>query len=288
MKKWYYLTTMNRTKYLFSLILILGLLVGEVGEVFAASPSVDINSISGVVQSILLETDPTTGVTTVVVSVMDNDQLLQEVRISQETAITLGLVVLNEDGKPLINNLVLGGPIEIDVTVIIPQKETLQHPVGSALATYFSNVPGLDYETVMKAHRDGTGFGVIAHALWLTDKLEGNSEVFKEILAARQTGDYSVFIRDDGTSPKNWGELRNAILEEKDGLGVVISDKENNGNGNGNGNGNNPGDDGNGNGNGNGNNNGGGNGNGNNNGGGNGNGNGNNGDGNGNGNGNKK
>lgn len=265
---------MDRTRFFLSLVLALNLLIGSVGEAFAASPSVDTSFISGVIQSVLLETNPTTGVTTVVVSIMDNDQILQEVQISQETALTLGLIVLDEDGKPLINNLILGGSIEIDPAVIISGKVS-QHPVGSALATYFSNVPGLDYETIMKAHKAGTGFGVIAHALWLTDKLEGNSEIFKMILEARRTGDYSAFILDDGTSPKNWGDLRKAILEEKNGLGIVMSDKENNGNGNSNenGNGNNAGGNGNNNGGGNGNNNGGGNGNGNNNGGGNGNGN---------------
>ncbi len=257
-------------RFLFSLFLTLGILIVQTGVVFAASPLQETFPTSGVIQSIVLETDPTTGITTVVVALMDNEQVVEMARISQETAMALGLVVLDEDGNPVINNRVLGGPIEIDPAEIIPDQEQPQHPIASALATFFSNVPGLDDKIIIKAHEDGAGFGIIAQALWLTNKLEGNAEIFKAILDAKRTGDYSAFILENGTTPRNWGQLKKAILEEKSGLGIVMSDKEHNGNNaGGNGNGNN-------NGGGNGINNGGGNGNRNNNGDGNGNGNGNN------------
>lgn len=210
--------------------------MGQVGGVFAAPSLQGATPFIGVVQSITLETDAATGVATAIVDVIDDNLALQRVRISQETATALGLVVLDEDGKPVINELALGGPVEIDPATVIPDQEKTQHPVGSALATFFSDIAGLDYEAVMTAQKAGIGFGVIAQALWLTKRLAGNSEIFKVILDANQTGDYSAFILDDGTTPLNWGQLRKAIADENTGLGIVISDKDNNGNGNGNGN----------------------------------------------------
>lgn len=215
---------MDRIRYFLGVILICGLLIGRGEKVLAASASEDIPSISGVIESLLLETDPTTGVATVVISIMDQDQFVQEVRISQETALTLGLLVLNEDGKPLLNSRVVGEPIEIDPAIIIPEEEAPQHPVASAIATFFSNIPGVSYETVIKARQAGNGYAAIAQALWLTARMGGNSDVFQKMMEARQTGDYSAFLRQDGTSPKNWGELRNAIVKEKNGLHIVPSD----------------------------------------------------------------
>lgn len=117
------------------------------------------------------------------------------------------------------------------------------HPVGDALAAFFSDIT--DYETIMAAHKEGFGFGTIAQALWLTQKYVGDSEeldgadIFYEILLARETGDYSFFTLEDGTAIKNWGQFKKAILDgdKKGNLGVVISsqnkdkDKSNNGNG---------------------------------------------------------
>jgi hypothetical protein len=198
---------------------------------------------SGVVQSITLEADTITGVTIVSVDIIDSDQAVQNVRVSLESAIALGLVVLNGDGKPGINSLALGTAVEIDSASVIPSESETQHPVGSALATFFSDIDGIDYETIMTAHEQGVGFGVIAQMLWLTTKLEGTSEIFEELVQAKQTGDFSAFILEDGSTPENWGQLRKAILEKgkKNSVGVVISNPQNNGNGNGtnNGNGNN-------------------------------------------------
>jgi hypothetical protein len=212
----------------------------------------------------MLEANTVTGVTLVSVDLIDDNQVVQSVRVSLETAIAQGLVVLNGDGKPNINNVALGKLVEIDPSSIIPTRQENQHPVGSALATFFSDIPGMDYETIMSAHEQGVGFGVIAQALWLTTKLEGNAEIFETLIEAKQTGDFSAFILEDGSTPENWGQLKKAILakDKKNGLGIVISNSNNHGNGNNENNGNNG--NGNGGGNGNGNGNGGGNGNGNN------------------------
>jgi hypothetical protein len=183
-----------------------------------------------------LESDPTTGVVTVVVNVTDSDQVVQTVRVDQETAIALGLVVLDADGNAVINNVALGETVEIDPTTVLPDQQEPEHPVGSALATFFSDVEGIDYDTIMAAHENGVGFGVIAQALWLTSELGGDSQLFQDLLDAKQTNNYSAFddFTEDGTSPKNWGQLRKALLSKKS-LGVVMSNHDNNQNpGNGN------------------------------------------------------
>ena len=261
-------------KFSVSLLLALSLFAIQVGGAFAGSTRENHTSVSGVIQGITLETDTVTGVTIVSVDLIDDNQVMQSVRVNLEAAIAQGLVVLNGDGKPNINNAALGKPVEIDSSAVIPTQGENQHPIGSALATFFSDIDGVDYETIMAAHEKGVGFGVIAQTLWLTSRLEGNAEVFETLIHAKQTGDFSAFILEDGSSPENWGQLKKAILAKgkHNSLGVVISNSHNHGNGTGNesgGNGN-----GNSNGNGNGNGNGGENGNGNGNGTGGGNGNG--------------
>lgn len=239
----------HKTRFFLSLVFALTLVVVQVGGAFAAPFEQNPTPVSGIVQSITLEADTVTGVTIVSVDVMGDDDLLQSVRLSLETAIAQGLVVLNGDGKPGINDSALGKSVEIDPSSMIPAQGQNEHPIANALATFFSDVDGIDYETIMAAHEQGTGFGVIAQSLWLTTKLEGNAEIFEQLIHAKQTGDFSSFILEDGSTPENWGQLKKAILEKdkKNGLGVVISNSNNPGNGNGNtpgnnGNGNNGGD----------------------------------------------
>ena len=223
-----------------SFFFALRILLIQPGGVLAAPVWQNSSPVSGVIQSITLEANTVTGVTLVSVDVLDGDQALQSVRVSLETAIAHGLVILNGDGKPVINEAVLGKPIEIDPSNIIPTRQEDQHPIGSALATFFSDIPGIDYEIIMSAHEQGVGFGVIAQTLWLTTKLEGDAQIFETLIKAKQTGDFSAFILEDGTTPENWGQLRKAVLakDKKNGLGIVISDSNNPGNGGGNGNGN--------------------------------------------------
>ena len=224
---------MNKTNFFISLLLAVSLLLVQVGEVFAAPATQAANPVDGTVQRITLESDPTTGVTTVIINLLDENQVSQNLRVSLETAVTLGLVALDGDGNPMINDLALGQPLEVESATIIPDVEEDQHPVGSALATFFSDIEGLDYEAIMRAHEEGLGFGVIAQALWLTTKLDGNADIFESILQAKQTGDYSAFILEDGTTPSNWGQFKKAILnkDKKNSVGVVMSNANNNGNG---------------------------------------------------------
>lgn len=277
-----------------SLFLVLTLLATTAGTVFAQ----DTTPITGTVESVVIETDVTTGEKTVVVSVLDETTgTSQTVRLSLADAESLGLIITDTvTGESTVVVGVEGTPIEIDPTLVIPAEEETpeeaQHPVGSSLSDFFSELLGVDYETIMTFHDDGVGFGVIAQALWLTNNLEGDTETFKALLEAKQSGDYSAITLADGSTPDNWGDVVKS-LKKGDNLGSVMSGKGqtseettsstttetatngrgngnsgNNGNGNGNGGNNGNGNGNNGNGNGNGGGNGGGNGNGNGNGGG--------------------
>jgi hypothetical protein len=253
---------MSKKKLIISLMLTFALLSVQVGTVLAAPPQQDPTPITGTVQSITLETDAA-GVTTVLVTLDDGMGGTQTVRLSVDTAISLNLVTLDEAGSPVVNDTAIGTSVTIDPITVIADEETAQHPVGSALADFFSSVLGVDYDTIMAAHDQGVGFGVIAQALWLTDSLGGDSAFFTTIVDAKQSGDYSAIILPDGTSPANWGQFRKALLDHKQNLGQIISGHADNGsetptttestspaNGNGNGNVNGNGNNGNGNGNG--------------------------------------
>lgn len=263
-----------------SILLVLTLLAMTAGTAFAQ----DATSITGKVQTVVIETDATTGGSVVVVTLLDETaDTTQTVKISLESAVTLGLVMT--DATTGENIVVVGQTVEIDPTIVILEEvttdttEEAQHPVGSALSNFFSDLLGVDYETIMTYHDEGFGFGVITQALWLSNSLDGGTDTFEALLEAKQSGDYSAITLPDGSTPDNWGDV---VRSHKKGenLGSIMSDKtksnadtsevsteattKTRGNGNGNGNNGNSNGNNNGNGNGNGgNNNGNGNGNGN-------------------------
>src|SRR5689334_7184940 len=96
----------KKIRFCFCLILILGILSVPCGNAFAAPALQGSTFISGFVQSITLETDTVTGVTIVSIDLLDAEDVIHTVRVGQETAIALGFVVLNSDGKPIINQMV--------------------------------------------------------------------------------------------------------------------------------------------------------------------------------------
>jgi hypothetical protein len=101
------------------------------------------------------------------------------------------------------------------------------HPVGFSLADFFSDLLGVDYETIMEYHDDGAGFGTIAQALWMTHALEGDTTTFAAIVEAKMTNDFSAIVLPDGTTPKNWGQFRKAVMADreksKENLGAIMS-----------------------------------------------------------------
>ncbi|HET9908954.1 MAG TPA: hypothetical protein VFQ23_20055 [Anaerolineales bacterium] len=220
---------MKKIKILICLIFVIAALGTRVKGVYAAP-----EALTGTVQSVTLETDTNTATTTVLIELLHNENK-QTVRVNLDTAISLGLLTLGGDGNPVINEAILGQLIEIDGATIITDEQENQHPVADALATFFSDIAGLDDETIMSVHDEGTGFGVIAQALWLTRKLDGNAEIFLAIIDAKETRDFSSFVLEDGTTPENWGQFKQAVLNGKRGKPSVTL-VNNNGNGGGNGN----------------------------------------------------
>ncbi|HSM71012.1 MAG TPA: hypothetical protein VK851_05675 [Anaerolineales bacterium] len=211
------------------LFIVLTVLVAQAGAVFAA-PTLQEGPITGTVTA--LECGPDSENPTVLVT-LDVEGESQTVEIDLATAVALGLIAPDTDCSPEALADAVGNEISIDPTTVIQDEEEDQHPVGSALSEYFSNIT--DYETIMAAHEDGTGFGVLAQALWLTTKMEGDADTFLAIVEAKKTKDFSAFILEDGSTPTNWGQFKKAVMngDKKGNLGVIMSGKEKTNNGKG-------------------------------------------------------
>lgn len=225
---------MSRTKLFISLIVAISVLAVQIGTVSAA-PALQSAPVGGTVQRITLETDPSTGITTVIVDVLKTSEEIQTIRISEKSAVDLGLVLLNGDGKAIINKKILGKYVEIAQEAVIPADEENKHPVADALATFFKDIPGMDYSTIMTAHEKGVGFGVLAQILWMTQNLEGgDSGDFLWLVRAKQTGEFEGATFEDGTTVKNWAQLQKALMDGKKigNLGSVMSNKDTNVNAN--------------------------------------------------------
>ena len=224
---------MTRTKTIYSILLAAVLLATQIIAVSAAPAKQDTTPITGTVESVTVETDATSGVTTVVVTLTDETGATQTVRLSLEDATNLGLVTTEGTANPD----AIGTSTTIDPAMVIPDETTgdAQHPVGSALSNFFSDLLGVDYQTIMEYHDNGAGFGVIAQALWMTNALGGDSETFAAILEAKQTKDYSAITLPDGSTPQNWGQFRKAVMSDreksKENLGAIMSGRANNGQG---------------------------------------------------------
>lgn len=248
--------SMRKAKILLCITLACVLVLSQVAVAFAAPKRESATLITGMVIVASREVDRNSGTVTFAVTVQDDVGGKRIIRVTEETAYELGLIDYDDDGNSFILET-LPAYIEIDPAVTIPEPES-HHPVATALATFFSDIEGVDYNIIMDAHAVGNGFGVIAQALWLIQKLDGNAEDFALLLEAKKSGDYSQFVLEDGTVPTSWGQLRKAVAEN---LGTVIShndrqnehpnsnkdkpkDKSNHGNenvnSNGNGHGNNP------------------------------------------------
>jgi len=211
---------MFKTKYLASILLVLAVFVAQVGNVAAAPQIQDTTPITGTIQSITTETD-SNGVTTVLVTLVDDQAATQTVRLSVETAVILGLVSLDPvTMEPVVDETQIGQTVEIDPTTVVPEEEENVHPIAAILASFF----GVEPSVVNGYHEDGFGFGVIAQAMWIAKGLDGDVTTAGLILEAKQTGDYSAFVLPDGSTPTNWGQFKKAALgKEKKNLGIIVS-----------------------------------------------------------------
>lgn len=214
---------MNKIKWILTLFIGIALLAAQAGPVLAA-PARQEGFIAGTVTGATCETDDS-GTTTILLTVQLADGTTQTVRVSQETAVTLGLLAPDTSCSEEALAGAIGMEVNIDPSLVIPDEEEeeqgMKHPVAYALSLFFDKIT--DYDTIMAAHEDGTGFGVIAQALWMTQKMEGDSDVFLAILEAKKTGDYSAFALEDGTIPQNWGQFKKVLKEKKANLGAVMS-----------------------------------------------------------------
>jgi hypothetical protein len=221
---------MSITKLLASILLVLTVLFAQVGVVAAAPQTQETTPVTGTIQSITTETDAN-GVTTVLVTLMDDQGATQTVRLSVDTAVALNLVTLDPTTQEaVVDETQVGQTVEIDPTTVIPDEapaEESVHPIAWLLAEFFGEDPSI----VEGYHEDGFGFGVIAQSLWMSQNVGGDASLAGQILEAKQSGDYSsITLSDgtpltlpDGTVPTNWGQFKKALLDKKNNLGVIVS-----------------------------------------------------------------
>ena len=211
---------MFKTKSLATILLVMMILFAQVSTVLAAPTAQDTTPITGTIQSITTETDAN-GVTTVLVTLTDDQGATQTVRLSVDTALSLGLVTLDPaTNEPVVDETKIGQTVEIDPTTVIPEEEQgFLNPISILLAAFFSE----DASVINGYHEDGFGFGVIAQALWMSNKLNGDVSTAGLILEAKKSGDYSAFVLSDGSTPTNWGQFKKAVLDKKNNLGVIVS-----------------------------------------------------------------
>ncbi len=216
---------MTKMKISASLLLVLAVLFMQVGTVAAAPRTQDTTPLTGTVQSLTTETDAN-GTTAVVVTLQDSQGATQTVRLSVDTAVTLGLVTLDPATQaPVVDETKVGQTIEIDPTTVLPEEDV--HPIAETLGDFFDVDPGV----IEGYHEDGFGFGVIAQALWMSQSITGDASAAGDILQAKKTGDYSAFTLPDGSTPTNWGQFKKALRDKdnKHNLGIIVSGHANNG-----------------------------------------------------------
>ena len=220
---------MFKTKLLASILLIATVLFAQVGMAAAAPLAQETTPITGTIQSITTETDAI-GATTVLVTVLDAQGATQTIRLSTDTAVTLGLVTVDSTtGSPVVvvDETKFGQTIDIDPTTVIPDQPVVEepvHPIAALLASFFD----VDGSVVNDYHEDGYGFGVIAQSLWMSKNLGGDASLAGQILEAKKSGDYSAFTLPDGSTPTNWGQFKKAVSEKKNNLGSIVSGKAEN------------------------------------------------------------
>jgi len=219
---------MYKTKLLAGILLIAAILFSQVGLV-AAAPAQDSTSITGTIQSVTPGTDAE-GTPIVIVTLVNDQGATQTVRLSVDTAVSLGLVTLDPTtGAPVVDETKYGQDVEIDPNTVItdePVEEEPVHPISALLASFF----GVDGSVVDGYHEDGYGFGVIAQALWMSKNIsengEGDATLAGCILDAKRNGTYGeCFDFGDDPVPTNWGQFKKAMSDKKNNLGVIVSGK---------------------------------------------------------------
>lgn len=220
---------MSNTKLLASILLVLAVMFAQVGNV-AAAPQLQVTTPT------ITQIDPPVtdenGVTTVLVTLLLEDQTTQTVRISLDYAIQIGLIDPTTQQPVPLENIPAG--TTIDPNEVIPEAPTEPvHFISTLLADFFFNGDP-EMASLIDSYHNGDndagqvfGFGVIAQALWmsrnLTEDGTADADLAGLILQAKQSGDYSDFVLEDGSTPSNWGQFKKALLDKKNNLGVIVS-----------------------------------------------------------------
>jgi hypothetical protein len=248
---------MKNLKLITTLVLTFAFLFAQVGNVAAAPLALDP---MGTVQSIVPEKDAATGEITVLVTLVDQGAT-QTVRISEATAISLGLLQLDPAGQPILDANGLPVAVVLDpnnpLSVTIPTGDIIAdepvHPISAILAAFFFPDDEENMASVIDSYHNGDneegvfGFGVIAQALWMS-KNDGEIS-FEDILQAKKDGSGTFTLSNgDVITYTSWGQFRKALLEKHNSLGSAKHAEEDetstqslHGNGKDNGNGKGPG-----------------------------------------------
>ena len=224
-----------KRKMLLALSLALALIAVPAGGALAA-PSGQGTTLEGVVIGVEITTDPITFAQTgVVATVEDSLGFPYVVPLTLEEAVLMGLIVPDPldldptDGTTYIVNAIavcdpLVDPLSVACTtpLVFEGVEVVTHPVALALASFFGVTP----TEVMTLHEDGTGFGVIAQALFLSNNLMGDPSLFDEIVAAKKSHDFSTIPLPGGgmSDATNWGQFKKEWGQAGQNLGGVMSE----------------------------------------------------------------
>lgn len=228
---------MHNKKFLALLLAIVMLTVPLVSA--GAASSAETPALDGTIQSCVTATDAFTNDIIVVCEVNLAEGGTQTVRLSVDDAVTLGLAILNEDGTVTII-ATENQEVSIDPDQLLADPcavaEGATHPLSKILADFFCGTLGLSYDTIQTIHEDGFGFGEIAQACFMAEKLGGPGNLCEQILYAKKSGDYSGLTLPSGITVSNWGQLKKAILHDgpasTTNLGSVVSGQaKNNGQG---------------------------------------------------------
>jgi hypothetical protein len=178
---------------------------------------------NGTLKSLVFVTDPGTKITTLAVVVTEVPAVVPpavatpvDVPVSLDLEQAVALKLIFPDAT------IVGTAIVIDPTLIIKSITLVKGT--AALDTYFGTALGLTGDELAAYKAAGFGYGEIAQACWMAYNLGGDATLLNTILTAKQSGDFSTIVLPDGSSPKNWGQLRRAVLTDPhQNLGQIMS-----------------------------------------------------------------
>lgn len=184
----------------------------DVGDILYHVDPFDVLA-SGVINSMAFVAEPPP---TVLVASITDATTTDDYTFELETAVFNFLIIVDETK--------IGEFVTFDPFIILESSE--YGKAVSKVGTFFGSFLGVDYATLQAYHDDGYGFGEITQAAWMTYLLGGDGSLLEQILAAKESGDFSGIILADGSTVTSWGQLRKAVLTDpKQNLGQIISGK---------------------------------------------------------------